>query len=277
MTEPDSASRPTDFEERYRLYLDESGDHVYRDFSRASHRFLCLLGCWFKNPDYLDFHAGLERLKVKHLPHHPDNPVVLHRADIIHARKEFKRLRDDENRSAFDDDLLSLIQSSNFNVVAVVVDKAILKENYGRSAGHPYHLGLGFLLQRYAGYLNHINRVGDVMGEARGGVEDRLLKDSYIRIYERGLWGFTPASSLQTALTSGELKLKPKTANIAGLQLADLVGHPTKMWVLKQMGLVGDDPAPFAQQLMDVVTTKFNRHLYTGEIAGYGYVVYPYK
>jgi len=277
MTEPDSASRPTDFQERYRLYLDESGDHVYRDFSRASHRFLCLLGCWFKNPDYLEFHAGLESLKMKHLPHHPDNPVILHREDMINARREFKNLRNVKKRAAFDDDLLSLIQTSSFSVVAVVVDKARLKEKFGESAGHPYHIGLGFLLQRYAGYLNHINRVGDVMGESRGGVEDRLLKDSYIRVYERGLWAVTSASSLQTALTSRELKLKPKTANIAGLQLADLVGHPTKTWVLNQTGIVEGDAAPFAQRLMEVISAKFNRQLYTGEIAGYGYVVYPKK
>jgi hypothetical protein len=273
----ESASRPADFVERYRLYLDESGDHVYRDFSKPSHRFLCLLGCWFKNPDYLEFHSGLETLKTKHLPHHPDNPVVLHREDMVNARKEFKVLRDGRKREAFDTDLLDLIQSSKFSVVAVVVDKAMLQEKFGELAGHPYHIGLGFLLQRYAGYLNHINRVGDVMGEARGGVEDRLLKDSYVRVFEKGLWGFTPPSTLQTALTSRELKLKPKTANISGLQLADLVGHPTKNWVLRQSGLIEDEPPPFAERLMDVIRPKFNRQLYTGEIAGYGYVVYPKK
>jgi hypothetical protein len=41
----------------------------------------------------------------------------------------------------------------------------------GRAAAHPYHLGLGFLLQRFAGFLNHINRVGDILGESRGGRE----------------------------------------------------------------------------------------------------------
>ncbi len=275
MSEPDYTSRPSGFEQRFRLYLDESGDHVYRDFSKASHRFLCLLGCWFKNPDYLEFHAGLESLKARHLPHHPDNPVVLHREDMINARKDFKILHDATKRTAFDNDLLDLIRSANFSIVAVVIDKAMLNEKFGQTAAHPYHLGLGFLLQRYAGYLNHINRRGDVMGEARGGVEDRLLKDSYIRVYERGVWGYTQPSSLQMALTSRELKLKPKSANIAGLQLADLMGHPTKMWVLKESNLVDDDLRPFAERLMAIIAPKFNRQLYTGRISGYGYVVFP--
>ncbi|MBM4046424.1 MAG: DUF3800 domain-containing protein [Planctomycetes bacterium] len=64
-------SRPTGFEERYRLYLDESGDHVFREVDEPQHRFLCLLGCWFRNPEYLLFHQSVEQFKARNLPHHP--------------------------------------------------------------------------------------------------------------------------------------------------------------------------------------------------------------
>src|ERR1022692_2323963 len=60
-----SSSRPSAFEDRYRLYLDESGDHVYRKTEETAHRFLCLLGCWFRNPAYLEFHEALDGLKSK--------------------------------------------------------------------------------------------------------------------------------------------------------------------------------------------------------------------
>jgi hypothetical protein len=196
---------------------------------------------------------------------------------MINARKAFKNLRDDEIRAAFDKDLLSVIQAADFHVMAVVIDKAALREKYSEAAAHPYHLGLGFLLQRYAGYLNHINRTGDVMAEARGGAEDRLLKESYIRVNERGIWGVTNAHFFQSALTSNELKLKPKTANIAGLQLADLLGHPAKMWVLKHYHLVDDDLAPFGGRIMQMVQSKFNRHMYNSTIEGYGYLLFPRK
>ena len=96
-THPDP-TRPSKFEDRYRLYLDESGDHVFREISSPAHRYLCLLGCWFSNPDYTDFHTVLEALKTRHLPHHPDDPVVLHREDMINARKAFKNLRDPATR-----------------------------------------------------------------------------------------------------------------------------------------------------------------------------------
>jgi hypothetical protein len=97
--------RPLEPLERYRLYLDESGDHVFRDFSQLAHRFLCLLGCWFKTESYLQFQRELENLKAIHLPHHPDEPVVLHREDMVNARGAFKNLRDAAKRAAFDNDL----------------------------------------------------------------------------------------------------------------------------------------------------------------------------
>ena len=166
--------------------------------------------------------------------------------------------------------------SPKFKVVAVVIDKHSLRRSFGEAAAHPYHLGLGFLLQRYAGYLNHINRVGDMMGESRGGTEDRMLKESYTRVFERGVW-MTEAHAFSAALTSRELKLKAKSANIAGLQLADLLGHPVKHWVLRNAGLVAEDLAPFAQRLLEVVKPKFNSHLYDGRVEGYGTVLYPTK
>jgi hypothetical protein len=274
---PFNQSRPSDFEERYRIYLDESGDHVYHVVNEDAHRFLGLLGCWFKNTDYIEFHEELEDFKKRHFHHHPDNPIILHREDIINKRKVFKILQDDEKRERFDNELLDVIQKANFRVASVVVDKAALRSSYGEGAGHPYHIGLGFLLQRFAGYLNRINRIGDVMAEARGGTEDTLLKDSYTRVYERGIWGFTPAEFFQSALASRQLKLSGKKANISGLQLADLIAHPAKSWVLRYYGLLDNPPAPFAERLMGIIEEKFNRHLYNNRIEGYGFVLYPKK
>ena len=173
--------------------------------------------------------------------------------------------------------MLAIIQSAKFRVVAVVIDKAALRAAYGESAAHPYHLGLGFLLQRFSGYLNHINRIGDVMAEARGGTEDLLLKESYSRVYEQGVWGVTSSGYFQSALSSRQLKMRGKKANISGLQLADLLAHPTKMWTLKHYGLISEEPAPFAKRLMKIVEQKFNHHLYTNKLEGYGIVLYPQK
>lgn len=265
--------RPNTFEERYRLYVDESGDHVFREVAEPAHRFLCLLGCWFKNPAYVAFCQTLEGLKDRHFPHHPDTPVVLHREDVVNARRAFKLLREPDRRAAFDADLLQVVRQAEFRMTAVVIDKEELRKRFGNAAAHPYHLALGFMLQSYAGFLNYVNRVGDVMAEARGGAEDRRLKESYAYIYAHGLWGVTKPQTLQAALTSKELKLKSKSANIAGLQLADMLAHPVKQWVLRQKRLIYGDLAPFATALMTVVADKFNQS--ATKVEGYGYVLYP--
>jgi hypothetical protein len=156
----------------------------------------------------------------------------------------------------------------------VVIDKKELKLQYPTPA-HPYHLGLGFMLQRYCGFLNHTNRRGDVMAESRGGHEDRLLKDSYAWVYQRGLFGRTDATFFQQALTSKELKVKPKSFNIAGLQLADLLANPLRKAVLIEERKVQGSLAPFATRILEAVNDKLNRHLYNGRVEGYGKVLFP--
>lgn len=268
------SGRPIGHEHRYRLYIDESGDHVFRDLEAPSHRYLCLLGCWFHNPDYTEFHAELEEFKSNHLPHHPDEPPILHREDIVNRRGSFTRLQDTALARAFDDALLRLLEDARYRVVGIVIDKLVLREKHGDAAAHPYHLALGFLLQRYAGFLNHINRVGDVLAESRGGREDTLLKDSYAWVYHRGAW-VVRAESFQQALTSKELKVKKKSANIAGLQLADLLARPVRQSILRDEGHLAEAVAPFDARLMPVIEPKFNRHLYDGRVAGYGKVLFP--
>ena len=52
----------------------------------------------------------MEKLKQKHFPHNPDEPVILHRKDIINRIGPFWRLRDEVKEKAFDDDLLGFFK-----------------------------------------------------------------------------------------------------------------------------------------------------------------------
>jgi len=262
------------FKDRYRLYLDESGDHVFRRMEHSAHRFLCLLGCWFKNDAYVVFHNELEALKQQFFPHNPDDPLILHREDIINRRGPFKTLQDPTIGAAFDQALLDLICAADFRLVSLVIDKGRLQERYGEMTTHPYHLAVGFMLQRYARFLNRINRKGDVLTESRGGREDRLLKDEYTRVFERGIWKDRPAF-FQAALTTKQLKIKPKRAGTAGLQLSDILGHPLKQFVLEQNGRLEGTLAPFAQQIAAVVKDKWYCNPNSGRVDGYGMVLFP--
>jgi len=72
-------------------------------------------------------------------------------------------------------------------------------------------------------------------------------------------------------LTAGEIKIKPKLANIPGLQLSDHVAYAAKRRILEENGrakaLTG-----FEKEVADVLEGKYNRHLYNGRVNGYGKV-----
>jgi hypothetical protein len=259
---------------RYRLYIDESGDHVFNHLERPGHRYLCLLGCWFEENDYLVFHESLADFKRKYIPHHPDDPPILHREDIINRRGYYTFLQNPSLKFAFDTALIKVLHDSAFHIVGVVIDKYALRQKYGDAAAHPYHLALGYLLQRYCGFLNHINCSGDVMAESRGSREDRLLEDSYARVFSNGIWS-TRERYFRNSLTSKELKVKKKNANIYGLQLADLLVHPVRQIILRDYGHLEGDIAPFTASLLPVLELKFNRQIYQGIVEGYGKVFYP--
>ena len=150
-----------------------------------------------------------------------------------------------------------------------MIDKKSHIERYQEAAFHPYHYCVASLLERYCGYLNFINAVGDVLAESRGGREDRQLKEAFIRIYDGGtLW--REAAFFQRALTSKEIKLKPKTANIAGLQLADLLAYPIKQDILFEEDRISDPGDVFGKKICQVAVGKYNKHIYQGHVRGYG-------
>jgi len=262
--------------ERYRVYLDESGDHVLHDgrvMEEAGHRYLGLIGCIFAMEDYRRFHLALESLKQEHFPHDPDSPVILHRTDMVNCRGPFATLRDEAARAAFEAAFLALCAGADYRVVGVVIDKVALKQEYP-APFHPYHMALDFMLQRYCGYLNHLNRSGDVMAESRGGQEDTILKNAYTHIYTHGDMHHQ-SEFYKRALTSKELKVKPKTANISGLQLADLLAYPVRQEILLEHGKIEDPGEVFGKRVCATLAGKYNRHLYNGQVAGYGKVLFP--
>lgn len=252
----------------YRMYVDESGDHTYHD----SKPYLALAGVVFETQYYTEvFHPAFEAFKQKHFPHNPDDPVILHRREILDSKGPFWRLRDEQKRKEFDADLLALIDTYEYRVITVVIDKQSHIKRYGGAALHPYHYCLVAMLERYCGFLNKYNVTGDVLAESRGGREDMQLKDAYKNVYESGTQ-FRRSSFFQTALTTKEIKVKPKSANIAGLQLADLLVRPCLTEILHEKGCLPAWDGQFEKNLCKCVQNKYNKHLFNGRIDGYGKV-----
>ena len=83
------------------------------------------------------------------------------------------------------------------------------------------------------------------------------------------------AAAFQQALTTRKLKIKPKSANIAGLQLADLLVNPFRKSILIEQRMITPRLAPFAERIVQTAEGKLNRHLRSGRVEGYGKVFFP--
>lgn len=129
----------------------------------------------------------------------------------------------------------------------------------------PYHYCLAILLERYAMFLEQRQAQGDVMAESRGGKEDRKLKDSFSRIWKDGTEYVTP-ERFQKVLTSKQLKVKPKANNISGLQISDIIAHPSRTEILLENSRRETQLAPFAKKVVAILEGKY--YQYEGKIFG---------
>ena len=244
---------------KYRMYVDEVGNPDLESSDNPNHRFLSLTGVVMEL-GYVQntVHPQMEALKQKFFGSHPDEPVILHRKEIVNARPPFQALRDPWVREQFDAEFLQLLSSWDYRVITVCLDKKNHKETYATWRYDPYHYCLAILLERFMFFLRRAGCRGDVMAESRGGREDRRLKASFTRLWERGTEYVKP-SDFQTWLTSKQLKVKMKTNNIAGLQVADLLAHPSRNEILSEQRLLEREIAPFARRIIDLLQGKYDQ------------------
>ncbi len=98
-----------------------------------------------------------------------------------------------------------------------------------------------------------------VMAESRGGKEDTRLKHSFEGLWQQGT-DFVDPDRFQSRLTSKKLKIKPKANNISGLQLADILAHPSRNEILFEQNLLSKNIAPFAKNVIEILQKKYYQH-----------------
>ena len=246
---------------RYRLYIDESGDHTYATCSDPDARYLGLMGVLVEQEHYRTvFHPELERLKQQHFPHNPDDPIILVRQLVIGKKGHFGVLSDNARNSEWEREFLKFLVDMRAILFSVVIDKQTHLTQYGNSAYHPYHYCMTVMLERLRGFLSATGACADVMAESRGRIEDNELGAIYRSVWECGT-RFISGGQFQQVLTSRELKLRKKDANIAGLQIADLIAAPTrKDIVLSQGRPLGNLPTRCTKEINSRIRGKFNSY-----------------
>ena len=138
---------------------------------------------------------------------------------------------------------------------------------------HPYHYLMEILVEKYVQWLERTKGVGDIMPEMRKGQKDRALQRAYSSVR---IWGtnFVGRGRIEAAIPSTKLKFRSKEDNITGLQICDLLAHPSHMYV-RSLQHHPVTLAPFAKLVVPImIEAKYDRS-WNGKIIGYGIKYLP--
>lgn len=242
------------------MYVDEVGNPDLESSENPLHRFLSLTGVII-DLHYVSrvLHPQMEQLKSNYFDSHPDDPVIFHRKELLNAKHPFETLRHSETRSRFDRELLAFLNDWEYALISVCLDKKSHKDTYRVWRYDPYHYCLALLLERFTFFLEQREAKGDVMAESRGGKEDMRLKKSFSRLWNEGTEYMNP-ERFHDVFTSKQLKVKPKANNISGLQLADLIAHPSRNEILEENDLLDRPLAPFGTKVVEILQWKYYQH-----------------
>lgn len=256
------------------MYVDEVGDASYRAREHVHDNYLSLTGVILEL-EYAraELTPMVEQLKTRHFNSHPDEPVILHRKELMQGAGRFNSLSNPAVRQRFDEELLALLESWSYRVITVVLDKRKHHAQYGAFAYDPYHYCLQILLERFILFLKETESIGDVMAEKRGKKEDARLAATYTALYTGGT-GPLQAPLIQRHLVSGELKARTKEHNVAGLQLADLIAYPG-FRVIQHLFNGAEAPGGFSGLIGAILVERKYARNREGKIEGWGARVLP--
>jgi hypothetical protein len=246
----------------WRLYIDESGDHRYRQLDDLDSRYLGLTGVLIAKRYYdAGIPERLEALKKRHFRYDPDRPPVLVRSHIRGRKYAFGVLRESGRNDAWEADILNLFQGLRTQIFTVVMDKKAHLENYPLQTFDAYAYSLAVLLWRVRGYLQFSVGDVDVLAEARGKREDAGIQRTYELLRSRGVteWG-TPEGYSQ-AFPDEAIIFRKKEHNVAGLQLADLVAFGQKVLTVTEAEKpLARPPSDFTNRMNAAIQSKVNRY-----------------
>jgi len=238
------------------VFADESGDHSLTKINRDYPVFV-LSFCIVTKTDYVEAVCPLlQRFKFRWWRH---DGHVLHSMLIRRQEEPFLFLKSPDKRERFMADLTDTLSKCPFTLIAAVIDKIRLREQYLQPE-NPYSLALKFCLERTHEFIRDRGQVRlqtSFLFECRGKREDAELSLVFRRLCER--------MSIQGKMPGFSIEFFEKKVNLLGLQVADLVGTPIGRRVSR----------PDAQnRAFETIQRKFNRAP-SGETEGWGLQVFP--
>lgn len=241
------------------LFLDESGDHSLDKIDPQYPVFV--LGGIIVDLIYAKGEMDQRVGQFKYSQFGTED-IILHTSDITRNRNGFEELKDPVTRAAFYAGLNGLMESLRYQVLACAIKKEDHLRRYGEAADDPYSLCLHVLVERFCYELKASDEKGFIVAECRNPHLDGLLQAAWQGLASTGTY-FVRGGQIGRQIP--KLALRPKSSNIAGLQLADLVVSPIARHVL------GKPRRPD----YDIIERKFRRVPGREGYHGTGLVVLP--
>lgn len=160
------------------VFADESGDHSLVNVN-AVYPVFVLSFCVFRKVDYVEAVCpAIQRFKLRWWRH---DAVVLHSLRIRRQERPFLFLRSLEKRERFLADLTDTLLSCPFTLIAAVIDKLRLREQFPQPE-NPYSIALRYCVEGAYAFLRDYGQQDletTFLFECRGKREDAELERTF--------------------------------------------------------------------------------------------------
>lgn len=205
--------------------MDESGDHGLTVVNPQFPVFV-LCGVIMSEEDYVNLQDEFDYIK-NDLWGSPN--VIFHSRDIRKCEKEFVILLDHEKKRRFYQHIDRMVKGNPYTIIASAIDKDEYISRYGRLSDDVYETSLSFIVERTVFFLDDLQFTKrrcteiEIIIEQRGKKEDTKLANHFRRLCNRGTY-YVAGERIQAY--KFDITFRPKRANLAGLQLSDLLAYP---------------------------------------------------
>lgn len=205
-----------------RIFVDESG---CPDLEGDSTRMFVAAAVFLTEGEEQRLGSNFADLKEKYLRR---TDVVLHGYEIRRNKPPFDFGGDEKRQNDFKKEIGKVVEGSNFLVVAACIDKIMLKAQYCKPYD-PYETAVSFCMERVCFLCQRVGRLQGVLvvAERSGPAKDKTLRRTFETIQLTGRYG-----AMNCYVKSGlSLEFSPKSLNMPGLELADLVAGAVRQLV----------------------------------------------
>jgi hypothetical protein len=213
---------------KYIAFLDECGDHSLNEIDNDFPLFVLSLVIITREAYQNQLLPSMTKLKLRYWNHEGIN---LHSRHIRKAEGSFNFLLNANLRKEFISTINGLMEESPYTICLSAIDKKKHLVTHGKDSINPYDLALELTLEKVFHFLKaHHETELPLIAESRGKREDSELEKAFYKLMACG------TGSIKTDFIKNlncSLVFWDKKANIAGLQIADLVAYPCSRYILK--------------------------------------------